>query len=352
MTWLIPSSLRSVFAPAPECSTTACMSGSNISDCDLAFWVTSSGTPSPRQFSWRGWQTRPWSRRLFGPETLRISNSSNGMTAWTSLWRASRASHGAQPATKPEPMMTAGSGPTSHSEFVRLNPGFAGSKMCGDLFQEADLSSSCLILPVSGSMRNGVLLRRPTLVPLMSANASSFWPTARANDSQGGAYQNQVGGGTQPTLVGAARMWGTPNTQKGGGKSRSGNRADELLLAGQAEKFWPKPASRDHKGENSADHLEAGTGRLHLDQLPNFLKFRFSHPDQTTADGEKSSTDSRTSRPRLNPAFVAWLMNWPWWWTNPNQINSAASVMALYRSSLLSHLSRLLGEPGLYEVAA
>ena len=29
-------------------------------------WVTSSGTPSPRPSSWRGWRTRPWIRRLSG----------------------------------------------------------------------------------------------------------------------------------------------------------------------------------------------------------------------------------------------------------------------------------------------
>ena len=30
---------------------------------DIVLWVTSSGTPTPRPSSWRGWKTRPWIRR-------------------------------------------------------------------------------------------------------------------------------------------------------------------------------------------------------------------------------------------------------------------------------------------------
>lgn len=41
---------------------------------------------------------------------------------------------------------------------------------------------------------------------------------------------------------------------------------------------WPTPATRDYKGANSADHLEAGTGRKHMDQLPNFVAHVWATP--------------------------------------------------------------------------
>lgn len=44
-------------------------------------------------------------------------------------------------------------------------------------------------------------------------------------------------------------------------------------------KMWPTPATRDHKGANGPDHLENGTGRLHLDQLPNFVEHLWYTPN-------------------------------------------------------------------------
>ncbi|WP_234186434.1 hypothetical protein [Shinella sp. NM-101] len=43
--------------------------------------------------------------------------------------------------------------------------------------------------------------------------------------------------------------------------------------------MWPTPAARDHKGANSPDHLESGTGRKHLDQLPNFVEHLWYTPN-------------------------------------------------------------------------
>lgn len=69
-------------------------------------------------------------------------------------------------------------------------------------------------------------------------------------------------------------------------------------------------------------------------------------------DGPQSSEKTPTSRPRLNPAFAAWLMGWPWWWTNPGVTNSVKSEMELYRSKLRSRLSALLNEQELHRKSA
>ena len=101
---------------------------------------------------------------------------------------------------------------------------------------------------------------------------------------------------------------------------------------------WPTPASRDWKGENGEAHLTNGTGRLHMDQLPNAVAHCFTRPDLPTWDGGLTYLSHRqTSRRllrsatshlspgklrqwlkrgwwrkrRLNPLFVEWLMGWP-----------------------------------------
>lgn len=133
-------------------------------------------------------------------------------------------------------------------------------------------------------------------------------------------------------------LWGTPrasDAEKGSPNQAFG--AGGTPLPAQAAQ-WPTPAARDHKGENGADHLTNGTGRLHMDQLPNAVAHGFSRPDlPTRPDGLKSLQTIRLSRrlfrsamlnvpatttrrwlkkgawrkARLNPNFVGQLMGFP-----------------------------------------
>ena len=192
-------------------------------------------------------------------------------------------------------------------------------------------------------------------------------------------------GGGEP-LAYRARVWQTPGTDSF--RSRSGERKDEMGLDQQARfwptpnalvsndgetpeswerrrdklkalgingngigtpltiaaTMWPTPAARDFKGENGPEHLLNGSGRLHLDQLPNFVAFLFLPQAPPTKDGPTSSEPAQRSRPRLNPAFVCWLMGWPWWWTRAVPTSFGAPAMVLWRFRLQSHLCCLLGE--------
>lgn len=66
-------------------------------------------------------------------------------------------------------------------------------------------------------------------------------------------------------------------------------------------------------------------------------------PVISTHGAELSKTEVQTSeRRRLNPAFVCWLMGWPWWWTRADEINFAQAETELYLSRLRSRLSSLL----------
>ena len=127
---------------------------------------------------------------------------------------------------------------------------------------------------------------------------------------------------------------------------------------------WPTPASRDHKGENSEAHLQNGTGRKHLDQLPNYVRHSFSRPDpQTVLHGLPPSQwrpasrrllRSVTSRVvrrslarwlrngnwrkrRLNPNFVEWLMGWP---PGHALCDCSATEFTLWQQRMRGELSR------------
>jgi hypothetical protein len=87
--------------------------------------------------------------------------------------------------------------------------------------------------------------------------------------------------------------WQTPSGENF--RTRGGNRSDELGLDRQVQAFSPAsarptPAARDSKGANSSEHVTTnGTGRMHMDQLPNFVEHHFFSPQaQQTRDGQES----------------------------------------------------------------
>jgi hypothetical protein len=185
------------------------------------------------------------------------------------------------------------------------------SKTSGDCFPVAGSKRSSDRWPASGSMLSGECYQQPPLVLGTGVSASSYWPTATAQDSeQAGSPRAE-----HLTLHRAATHWATPRASDGekGGPNSKGGRGDPIL-PGQAASFSP--------------------------------------PAQLTADGPTSSCPGQTLRQRLNPAFACWLMGWPAWWTNPGLTSCVQSEMALYRSRLQQHLSSLLGEPASHEVAA
>jgi hypothetical protein len=73
-----------------------------------------------------------------------------------------------------------------------------------------------------------------------------------------------------------------------------------MSASASSSSAWPTPATRDHKGANGADHLENGTGRFHLDQLPNFVEHIW-YPQNvhlwttpSAGDGQRGGTITET----------------------------------------------------------
>ncbi len=259
--------------------------------------------------------------------------------------------------------------------------------------------------PKTGGMRSGCVYRRPAWAPATGESGSSCWPTARAEDGEGcGNHPGAMAGlwtspvvtdranrgkrarksvdfkrGGEANLADDVEHWTTPQahdvTERGRGQKPTA-KAGNACLARDA-RTWPTPNSRDHKGADlesrhggaSLSHFAESGERIHWQtpQTPQTprgggaarsgergteallpgqaSRFSLPVPVISTAGAALSRTDLSTAeRRRLNPAFVCWLMGWPWWWTRAEPISFGARETALWRSRLRSLLWSFTGD--------
>jgi hypothetical protein len=134
--------------------------------------------------------------------------------------------------------------------------------------------------------------------------------------------------------------WPTPKIINGGANSQREARGAGGPDLQEMIKMWPTPAARDWKGANGEAHLENGTGRLHLDQLPNFVEHLWYTPsvpnggralnDNTSAtgmqpDGTKRQVglENQVRRWHGNPQAVN--ENEPQQWPTPTSLSFSES---------------------------
>jgi hypothetical protein len=134
------------------------------------------------------------------------------------------------------------------------------------------------------------------------------WTTPQAHQGGANSKREERGSGG-PDLLEQAEHWQTPAQDSF--RSRGGERKDEMGLDQQA-RFFPTRGARDYRTPNSKSYQDRGGG-MKGEQLPNFVAH--SLPAPPIQDGLKSSEKDRTSRRRLNPRFVEWLMGFPIGWT-------------------------------------
>lgn len=142
------------------------------------------------------------------------------------------------------------------------------------------------------------------------AKQATQWATPDAPNAGGPrSRQGSIGHGHQVTVAEQAERWQTPATDSF--RSRGGDRKNEMGLDQQA-RFFPTPATRDFRMPNKGSYQER-SGTTKGEQLQNFVAH--SHPAPAIPDGPTSSSKDPTSRLRLNPRFVEWLMGFPPGWT-------------------------------------
>ena len=357
---------RSVYSPGQVCSTFPSISLLE----ELA-----------RSCGWRGKSLRPeswrrvlktgaWQERLSGL-TCEPLTAARLMAEWTESLAVSHAPICQLPDVKPGSMETPADSFLSTCEsFAKFSPdgSLLRTSRQFSLFQQEEPYSENL--PRSGSMRNGELYERPMLAPRIDGIGRSSWPTPRSEDSEScGNHPGAV-----DSLTGATRQWATPNAHDG---RRPG--VDEHSTQGgnlsRDAAIWTTPQAHDaaggnpegvgrfgtkHGGANLADDVTlwktpdvpngghtmsaadvAANGATDKGKrqvgLENQVCHSFPPAQPTPTHGSESSPSGPTSRRRLNPAFVDWLMGLPPGWTDYAPVETA-----LWFSRVRMRLSCLL----------
>lgn len=371
--WLhLPTSC--LCAPAAEDST----SGSDVLFATLARSATWK-TKSLPAASWRrAWKTAGWTTRLFG-QTYEPSTARRGVDSWTASLAATRASRSPTQGVDWDRTTLATYGPKSPGLQPRLNLDWSSSRTsvltCGSdsvkspeafkvwatalrrhclqrrksalLMAESDCSSWPTARSTDGT--KGGQPREKTFGGL--APAAAQWPTPQAHDSQGPKTPEQIAAMRERTGAGVSNlnervsMWQTPTSAAEapnlGSNIRNGPKSllaqaqavwqtpsastysmrrqpgkterNEPLLPKQAEQ-WATPTSRDWK-DGANPSAEVATNSLLGRQAP-----------RTQMPGDESLPSDRTSRRRLNPRFVEWLMGWPEGWVDLTSSTSSGTA--------------------------
>ncbi len=157
------------------------------------------------------------------------------------------------------------------------------------------------------------------------------WPTPGANDYKGSAKKGQRRGQLDEA---AEQKWQTPSDPKNTTRKQPNGTEREHLLASQAQ-HWQSPGamggdSTSRGGDRIGETLLSGQAESFLSTLP---------APAPSSSGEPSSPSEQTSRRRLNPLFVEWLMGLPEGWTDYGR---AATAFTLWWPRMRSALCGLV----------
>lgn len=219
-----------------------------------------------------------------------LSTDTLGMGLWISSRPVSHASRSPSPARIAVEPTNGTSGPTLPESLAKYDPASRSWRTSqGSLLTDTSDEYS-ETWPRSGTLRNGIVYRRPASAPPTVETDSGFLPAPATVDS--GSFFNRSassGAATRPTLGAMARfnLWPTPKSSPSGPDFARMNRPDsggDDLATAVARKTWLTP---------SANEDAAGTTKGKMQ----------SDPEGTAAGGQ------------LNPDWVEWLMGWPIGWT-------------------------------------
>jgi len=142
---------------------------------------------------------------------------------------------------------------------------------------------------------------------LLSDDLSSSavaWAAPSARDWKSGDASTETMARNARPLNEQVEHWPTPTAADHGKASLCYSRGNPTLIG--AAEMWPTPTA-GRKGPGGEGKREGG---------PTLQTVALSLPDpETKTDGARSSPSARTSRRRLNPNFVDWLMGWPPGWS-------------------------------------
>jgi hypothetical protein len=223
----------------------------------------------------------------------------------TSSAEVSPASPSVSPGRDSAPTTTAGSGPTSPAPFAYYDPDTHSWKTSqGSLFAEWETYSERW--PRSGTLRSGAAYLQPPWVLLISAGASSYWPTptARLGSEQRGPqakrYWNPQRSYDLDDAVLArtptAKLWPTPTVEGNRNRASYPGKSGDGLQTAVIRETYPTPAASRTDAWTMEQQRYSGQARAKMRDAGT--------PFQTENGGS------------LNPAWVEWLMGFPIGWTD------------------------------------
>lgn len=222
-----------------------------------------------------------------------VSTGHPGLDWWMSSLRASRANLSAKQEKDYQRTTQETDGLPSNASLAKYDLHLRFWKTFQGLFPSLISDEYLGTWPKSGTMRNGVLYRRPPLVRHISESDYGLLPTPKVAR---GTYQYQPGSKKKNyTLTGLAKfnLWPTPlaSDARHGGPNARGTKGG-FHLSAMVTKV-PTPTVND------ADNSSLPPSQQNRDNLPGYL----------LRSGEKVGG-------QLNPNWVEWLMGWPIGWTD------------------------------------
>ena len=360
--WL---SIPSAFAPALECLTPH-----SASLAAFAQSVTSSGKHTPQAGWSRSWKRDAWMQRLSGL-TWEPSTADLGAARWIASLEDCPASRTQSPASASVTTITeVGASVTDQSRtscesFQRLDPPWSLLKMSqlsllGDFSDQSEKNYQQWVTESKG---RSLLLRKMWaraigenefsssrtgwMTPDVPNGGRTLSPEVVARKGATESGKRQVG------LENQSRNWPTPAAQDDNKSpeayrhmrefklGRTGAAAETISSLQVKVQVWRTPDTNECGGAQDATKRLEGGHSLRLQDQAHSWPLESLRPVQSTLDGRELSPTTRILNRRLNPAFAAWLMGLPGWWTSPAVTNSVQSEMDAYRLQSALLLSRL-----------
>ena len=253
-----------------------------------------------------------WTKRLFG-QTYEPLTAGLGVAKYLASLADTPASRSATQASASEPTTPATSGPQSQPSSETSSPSGASSRTSA-LICDSEATKSPENFKAWATRLRASCLQRKKSARLTGGSGYSSWPTARASYNENRTTKDAPSHGVThgATLAGRAANWQTPNAAAEAPNLGSNIKNGPKSLLAQAE--WATPTSRDWKdGANPSSAV--ATNSLLGRQAPRM-----------PMAGDESLPSAPTSRRRLNPRFVEWLMGWGDNWTSLVQTNSTSSA--------------------------
>jgi len=289
--------------------------------------VTSNGMATAKPSSRKGSRTDFWRKPRYSEISVSsLSPVQLGSTEDLRMWlrRGSLASHSALPESNSPPMTSGTCGPQRGMLFAWLDRASHSWKTCQGCLALDTFPLSFLILPRSGSMRNGECFLLPEAERPIYENESGFWLT--------------------PTRVERFCKDETEMVQTKNGTVRrkyKNGKTSSLGLTQQVRmRMWPTPSATDGKGSPRGGVLEARMEHSRGVRLTEEVMRRFlptpgcprPHDSENTVgkfmpNQRQQDLASAVARDggQLNPDWVEWLMGWPIGWTDLKPLETGKS---------------------------